>query len=531
MYRKDKVMKICSKPVLIAYVCFAIVVSAMSTGFAFVLSTLIDLIAKNDIGLLIKAIIFSCLYTGISVVFGHLLGLWKNQIIKKHMKDLKVKLFESYLKMSHQDFQKESIGGALNQLTSNASQYQRLYLESMLGLPTTLISLVIAIAATLYIDYRLLLIMVGFGILMMLLTKYTSNQMNRDTAQMMQCNESNMRLFKDQLSGHFLIRSSNLMAHATHQIEVSTESALKASTKQSNTMLFMTNASMFLGLLSTVIIMGISAIFAVNQIISIGMVLALSQLMGKIISPISQMGQIVNHYKSGKLIKLSFDQYTQPSIEPQKAVKLSSIDKIEVKNLNFSYENLIFKDFSYTFQMNKKYAIVGPVGCGKSTLLKLLGGMINSADIYYNDLAQRDVEKESLYRHIAFVPQTPYFFEDSIYNNLTLYGNIPLEEVEKVIESVGLRERITCLSDGLNTMLTENAQLLSGGERQKLALARAILSDKPILLLDEYTSSMDPQSSLLVQKSVSTLNKTVIFITHKVNDYDVLHADEVIELG
>lgn len=525
-------MKIASKPMMLAYILFAFVVSALSTGFAFVLSTLIDLIAKNDTGLLIKALVISCIYTAVSVGFGHLLGLWKNQIIKSHMKALKVELFKSYIKMPYEAFQKESIGGALNQLTSNAAQYQRLYLDSVLGLPTTLISLVISIIATLYIDYRLLVIMVGFGILMMFLTKYTSDRMNKDTAQMMACNESNMRLFKDQLSGHFLIRSSNLVVHATEKVEANTENALKASTKQSNTLLFMMNASMFLGLISTVIIMGISAIFAVKGIISVGMVLALSQLMGKIVSPISQMGQIVSGYKSGKVIKDSFDVYMQSQEEGESEGKvLPYIDGIEVKNLNFSYENVVFENFSQTFQMHKKYAIVGPVGCGKSTLLKIIGGMLDSEYVFYNGVSQRDIANESLYSQMAFVAQSPYFFEDSLYHNLTLYRDLKLAEVENAIECVGLKEKIAQLPEGLDTLLTENAQILSGGERQKMALARALLSDKPILLLDEYTSSMDAQSSMQVQKMIMDLNKTVIFITHKVGDYDVMHADEVVELG
>lgn len=522
-------MKICSKPMMIAYVMGSLITALLSIGFAFILSSIINLISKNDINLLVNCVVFFCVYCIVAVSCSHLLCIWRNRIIKAHLKTLKMQLFESYLGLSHQDFQNESIGGILNQLTSNITQYKRLYLESILGLPAMIISLCLAVLSTFYIDYRLLIIMIIFGILMFFLTKYTSTKMNNDTAHMIKCNESHMKISKDLLSGHFLIQSSNLFGHAIKRFRNNTEETLQASYNQSNTMLFVANAASLLGMLSTVIIMGVSAIFAIKGIISIGMVLALSNLMGKIINPISSIGQIFNNLKAGTQIKNSFiNQLNKSSVANSSKLPINDIEKIDVRNLYFSYDKSIFNNFSCSFQTQKKYAVVGPVGCGKSTLLKLISGMIDTSHIYYNNTAQVNLSKANLLKQIAYVPQTIYFFEDTILNNITLFQDINQLEVVKVIDDLGLKDVLDKLPDGLETILSENGQILSGGERQKLALARALLTNKPILLLDEYTSNMDPKSSHEIQKYVSSLNKTVIFITHKINDYDVQHADDII---
>lgn len=525
-------MKLFSKLTGFTFIAFTFLVALTSTAFAFVLSGLMDLIVRNDVALLIKATVAACVFTAISVGFTHLHSVWKQFIVKSHMKKLKMALYEHYITLSHQAFQETSVGGILNQLTQNTTQYQQLYLESVLNLPNTIFSLILAVVATVYIDYRLLIIMVGFGILTSFLTRYTSVKMSKATAEMMQANDAHMRLLKDQFSGHFVIQSSNLTSSAREKMSLNTEAALCGTYRQKLAMLFMMNASMLLGLMSTVIIMGIASIFAAKGLISVGMVLAVSQLMGKIVSPVSAMGQLISGLKAGINIKKSFEEILKSTDTPVAThLEIEPIQAIEVRHLNFSYDKPLLKDLSHTFCLGKKYAIVGDVGSGKSTYLKLIGGMVATDAVFYNGKAQKNIAKEALWKQVAFVPQLPYLFESSLYDNLTLGQTISDARLQKVLTDVGLMDKVKTLPNGLNTLLTEGGQCLSGGEKQKVALARAVLSEKPILLLDEYTSSMDEVASEQVQRYVSGLGKMTIFITHKRQDYDVKHADEVIELS
>ncbi len=216
---------------------------------------------------------------------------------------------------------------------------------------------------------------------------------------------------------------------------------------------------------------------------------------------------------------------------PQSALK-GPVTEINVDHVTFSYpddDRLILKNVSLKIKQGEKIALLGPSGAGKSTLLKLLLGdqtptkgtvTINGTPI--NELQQKRAQL------FGVLDQQPYLFNTTVMNNVRL-GNLQAtdEQVKTAIEAVELKPLIDSLPDGYETEVQESGTRFSGGERQRLSLARILLQDAPIIILDEPTVSLDPITERHLLDTVFKVlhDKTIIWVTHHLAGVD--HVDQV----
>ena len=222
--------------------------------------------------------------------------------------------------------------------------------------------------------------------------------------------------------------------------------------------------------------------------------------------------------------------------EPMKGEEdLKVSNNIEIRDLSFSYkESKVLDDVTLDINENELTAFVGYSGSGKSTLIKLISrfydpdeGTIKIGGI---DLAKADPYK--LMDKFSVVFQDVYLFKDTIYNNIK-FGNEDASK-DKIINAAkmaGAYDFIIKKENGFDTMIGQGGATLSGGEKQRISIARAILKDAPIILLDEATSSLDPENELIIQEAISNLikNKTVIVVAHKLRS--VMGADKIVVLN
>ena len=235
--------------------------------------------------------------------------------------------------------------------------------------------------------------------------------------------------------------------------------------------------------------------------------------------------QVLGLLRSGSILKSQINHIesrTYSSIQGGKELCPMPKSSIEITDLSFSYEeNDILTKFSAAISIGKTIAIKGRSGCGKSTLASLLLRMyeVPPGTLYFDGRDVHEFSVASVRQHFAYIPQDPVIFNDTLAGNL-LFGSkevIPQSKLLEVIKAVQLQSMLESLPKRLRTPVGDRGVTLSGGEKQRIALARVLLSPKPILILDEATSALDEETERLVMQEIEKVykGKTKIIISHR----------------
>ena len=230
------------------------------------------------------------------------------------------------------------------------------------------------------------------------------------------------------------------------------------------------------------------------------------------------------NYSTIKLISSELKNFTSPEIKKNK--KIDDIFKIQLKNIYYNYsgsKKLILEDINFEVQKNDKIAIIGSTGAGKTTLINIITGLLQSerGDLLINDKLY-NLNDYFIHNQIAYVPQSPAILEETILFNITLKNfksEFILSNVIETLKIVQLYDFVNNLENGIDTLLGENGANLSGGQCQRLAIARAIYRNPSVLILDESTNAIDDNTENLILDNINKkfYNKIVINVSHKRN--------------
>jgi ABC-type bacteriocin transporter len=277
------------------------------------------------------------------------------------------------------------------------------------------------------------------------------------------------------------------------------------------------------------------------NIITIGKLITFYSLLSSFIEPIKNIINLQPTIQAAVIAAERINDILDLDIEDSASsstTTLKAIDLLEVKNVSFRYGNglLILENVALSIKKGEKIAIVGQSGCGKSTLAKLFLRFYlpESGHIQINGTNIDCFDLSSLRNSIAYISQNPFFFADTIRNNLT-NGNeeISDEQIEAVCKMCLANQFIETLPLGYDTVLSENGENLSNGQRQKIALARALLANPQILILDEATCNLDSVSEKKINEMLSYnfSNMSCIFITHRLSTLEGCSNIYVMESG
>lgn len=523
-----------NKKQLSIYIIFLILSASFSVLFAFVLSSIMDSVVNTNQKRLVECAIGGCAVLLMAVGTEYCYGLAKNRIKKRIRTNIKADLFANIFAKTIMEYDKKESTYYVNQFIQNLDLLDGLYFSNLLDIPMVIYSFLLAVISCIIIEPIMLLIIVVLAISSALIVKGMTNRLKMRTQSL----SENLTAYNGTIIWHLqafrLIKTSGIedeINKINKEQSVSAENAKEATANERKKFGCVNET---VGLTVTLMIMAISGYFAIAGHFSVGIVLAFGQLSGKIISPIMSVTDMIANIKSAKSILEQYEEELGVNANLQKEYVDIEMPDIVLKGVSLTRgENIIIDDFSYVFEKGKKYLIEGENGTGKTSLIMMMLGQyqVDCGEILYNDISIQKLNSHSISQVVSYVGQEPLFLPDTLYNNLTLYRKYSDEQIEKVIELCGLTELLNRLPNHLQYDIKNGDVSFSGGEKQKICVARALLQDTPIMILDEISAHMDPESTLAIESIVVKLaNKTIISVSHKIPREMKTYYDQIIKM-
>ena len=274
-----------------------------------------------------------------------------------------------------------------------------------------------------------------------------------------------------------------------------------------------------------------------RKVLSTGELIAMQFISTAIFTPLQELGNLIILYREADASLKSFDRLMNKSIEqrPENSIELGKLESLQFDQVVFRHKTANYNaidDISFTIKPGETVAFVGPSGSGKSTLVKLLVGLYVpvNGNIYFNDINSNQIQYNPLRRQIGFVTQDTQLYAGSIKDNLLFVNPTATDnDIREALQKASASGLIAKASHGLNTILGESGMKLSGGEKQRLSIARALLRQPQLLIFDEATSALD---SLTEEEITSTIREIsasrqqmTILIAHRLST--IMHADVI----
>lgn len=354
-------------------------------------------------------------------------------------------------------------------------------------------------------------------------------------------------IINENIKGHLIIKAFNAEPEVIEEFDRKNNDFFASTTKSQFVLSMMAPISVFSNNLNYIMVCFVGALLVISGKIQIGAVIAFIQYAQIFTTPLSQLTQSAGTIQpalaaGGRIFEL-LDREEMKD-EGQAKVDLRAIKgEVDFVHIKFGYNpsNIIIHDFSCHVDPGQKVAIVGPTGAGKSTLINLLTRFyeVSDGDIRIDGRSVYDMPRQTLHKLISIVLQDTWTFKGSIRENIQ-YSNTDVSEqqLSKIVEKCGLSDFIAGTADGLDTILSEDVDI-SAGQKQLITIARAMVDNSPILILDEATSSVDTRTEKLISDAIDKLieGRTSFVIAHRLSTIRnadmilVLNEGDIIETG
>ena len=280
------------------------------------------------------------------------------------------------------------------------------------------------------------------------------------------------------------------------------------------------------------IVMLVGLFLAFDGRLTMGTVSTAASMANFVITPCNQIAQCWAKVRSSKGIRQRLEAAMSGPEEVSAGRAIGKLERIECKDTGFAYPGAaapVLRGVRLTVSGQEKAVLVGESGCGKSTLAKLLFQYYPdyTGSILFNGQQLRDIDRQSLYQRVGYIAQTTYLFNDTLRSNICLGADFPEAQLSHAIGTAGLTDWVSTLPDGLDTLISENGKNLSGGQRQRIGIARLALRRYDLIIADEVTASLDPDTSGQVMENLLALPCMVVAITHDVSGAFMKQFDKV----
>lgn len=525
------------------YSLFVIIDAANVAYMAVLLKQTMDAATSGNMQQLIKvAVTILCFIAEYSLVSWGMRTL-KAAYFSETMYSIRKELFVAFIDKDVEDFAGKKSAEYLSFFNNDLKLIEEKGIAPFFMILKSVVVLVLSLVIMMYIQPFVSAIAIALSVLPVLIPKIWGKRLSRTTETYTKNLKDYNRTIDDIFKGIQVIRNYELEDYMTKRHEKSNQMAKSARWQMEKKKAEADVATNLIAVGMQFTVFVISGVFVILGKITAGDVLAITQLMNKVMNPVFDMIDSINQMQSVRGVEKELLSYLKKEKGGELQETKKKLENICFKQVSFSYmpEIRAVSDVSFCFEKGKKYAIVGESGSGKTTFLKLIAGELeeNQGKICYNNGEEKWGSRERR-KALSIMEQEVYLFEGTIKENI-VFDNTPEEQVlEKITKDVKLQETLEKKGVDMEYRLTGNGENLSGGEQEKIALARALYRGKEWLLLDEATAGMDNETLLFVERVLMRLEGvTCISITHRYHEeilkmYDtilVMQKGKLVEQG
>lgn len=503
----------------------------------------IDLAAIAKIGIFLAVIYI------LSAVFSFIQHYTMAVITLKMSYRMRGELSDKINRLPQKFFNTTSQGDILSRITNDVSTLQQGLTNSLpmiISATTQFIGCLVMMFVT---EWHLALLSVGVTVIGMLLTVVIMSRSQRFFSARQKSLGKLSGYVEEMYSGHEVVRISRAGQKIGQQFDRLNSAVYDANWKSQFLSGIMQPLMNIIGNIAYVAVCVFGSILAINGTIEFGVIVSFILYVRLFTSPLTQIAQgLTNMQTASASAHRIFDllESEEMSNESEKTTVLTDVrGTVSFEHVRFSYpdtpDKIVIKDFSAEVHPGQKVAIVGPTGAGKTTMVNLLMRFfeINSGSIKIDGVPISQISRKNVHKLFSMVLQDTWLFEGTLRENLVYnMDGITDDQIEEVCRACGLDKFVHTLPEGLDTVLSESASI-SAGQKQLLTIARAMLQNAPMLILDEATSSVDTRTELLIQRAMDELTKgrTSFVIAHRLSTIKnadlilVMRDGDVIESG
>lgn len=520
-------------------------VALASICFDFLMGFIVDIFAGGDSDKFLIITISSISLIIVMFLTEYIDGLVMSSYIKNTVNYLRTDIFSKIINKDIKDFSLDNSGTYISILYNDLKIIEDNFFNNLFQVISCFISFIISLVVLFSISPTIVIFISIFGVLGFIIPNALSKKLVIQKNEYSQNLEQVTSITKDLFSGFEVIKGFNISNKINEIFKTASTNVETSKKKYSILEGIIRGFSLSFSVTIYLGVLLLGGYLMYKKSITVGTAIIIIQLSTHIVGPVKLSISLINQIRSVAMIADKIEEILEDTHDDFENTKLENFSKsICIENLNFSYteERKALDNINLTFDKNKKYAIVGESGSGKSTLIKLLMRYYNDYEgkISIDNLNIKNIYSSDLYKNISMIQQNIFMFDDSIKENIRLYSNHDDKDILNACERSGLNKLINKLPHGINSLVGENGNKLSGGEKQRIAIARALINNTQILILDESTSALDNETAYNLENSLLNLeNLTLITVTHKLiknilNRYDeiiVMKNGKIIEKG
>ncbi len=514
----------------------ALAMAVLSLSTSWLIQQLMDTISgvEGSLGLTTLALLTGGLIL-LAVVLGMLEYASKPRFMKKAIQQYKEYAFETLLKKNINTFNGEASASYISALSNDVTSIEMNYLEKQFGLITSVVMFTGAFTMMLWYSPLLTLIVVLLLILPLIASAMVGNKMEAAELTVSKKNESLTDTIKEIIGGFSVVKSFKAEKAVLDFFLKSNQAVEDAKCKKSKIAIIIGTISTTAGVTAQMGVFIAGAYLAISgKGVTPGIVMAFVNLMNFLLQPIAALPEIFASRKASVALMNKLCGLLNKNVTKEKDEIIDTLKQgITVQNLSFGYkeDEDVLRGMDLCLEAGKSYALVGASGCGKSTFLNLLLSAYDNYEghICYDDRELRNISNEALYDVVSVIQQNVVIFNATLRDNITMFRDVPKEEVDRVIDAAGLRAFVE--EHGEDYLCGENGNLLSGGERQRISIARSLLRKVSVLLVDEATAALDKQTAHQVSNAILDIDDVMkVVITHSLEENLLTRFDEIIVL-